>query len=112
MLLAASSTFFVNYYHMLLTSKYRKLAGQKYPIAYASNELAEKDKNAYKFNCGKSCWHFISILRRSMGGCVQTGRVPRNRMRLSALPPMASHQRTLPLSNSGTPLTHLPTMIS
>ncbi len=34
-LLAASSTFFVNYYHMFLTSKYRKLSGQKYPISYA-----------------------------------------------------------------------------
>ena len=38
---------------MSLTAKYRKASGVKYPNAYASNELAEKDVNAYTFNCGK-----------------------------------------------------------
>jgi glutathione S-transferase len=37
---------------MLLTSKARKASGLKYPIPYASNELAEKNELAYKFNCG------------------------------------------------------------
>lgn len=41
-------------YHGILTSVARKASGQKYPIAYASNDLAEKDPKAYKFNCGES----------------------------------------------------------
>jgi hypothetical protein len=53
-LLAATSTFFVNTYHMVLTVKYRKKSGVKYPACYASNEVAEKDKNAYLLNCGKT----------------------------------------------------------
>lgn len=53
-LLAATSSFFLNTVHGVVTSKHRKLSGQKYPIAYASNELAEKDSKAYKFNCGRS----------------------------------------------------------
>lgn len=38
---------------MVLTSKARKASGLKYPIAYASNELAEKDNAAYQFNCAQ-----------------------------------------------------------
>ena len=38
---------------MYLTGKFRKASGVKYPNAYASNELAEKDVKAYTFNCGK-----------------------------------------------------------
>lgn len=52
-LLAVSSTFFVNVYHSALTIKWRKLSGQKYPVAYASNELAAKDTNAFRFNCAQ-----------------------------------------------------------
>lgn len=52
-LLAATSTFFLNTYHGILTSAGRKASGQKYPIAYASNELADKDPKAYAFNCGE-----------------------------------------------------------
>ncbi|KAF7547827.1 hypothetical protein G7Z17_g7467 [Cylindrodendrum hubeiense] len=52
-LLAATSTFFINSLHVQLTSKYRKTSGLKYPIAYASNELAEKDPKAYQFNCAQ-----------------------------------------------------------
>lgn len=52
-LVAATSTFFINTLHVVLTSKARKRSGLKYPIPYASNELAEKDAEAYKFNCGK-----------------------------------------------------------
>ncbi|TXC07472.1 hypothetical protein FocTR4_00003819 [Fusarium oxysporum f. sp. cubense] len=51
-LVAATSTFFINTLHVLLTSKARKRSGIKYPVAYASNELAEKDAEAFKFNCG------------------------------------------------------------
>lgn len=39
---------------MVLTSKARKASGLKYPVPYASNELAEKSDVAYKFNCGTS----------------------------------------------------------
>ena len=53
-LLAATSTFFINVYHVIVTSKYRKAAGVKYPNAYASAEQAEKDPKAFKFNCGRS----------------------------------------------------------
>lgn len=48
----ASSTFLINYLHFVLTVKYRKASGIKYPNAYASQEQADKDKNAYMFNCG------------------------------------------------------------
>ena len=51
-LLAATSTFFINSLHVVLTSNARKASGLKYPIPYASNDLAEKDSKAYKFNCG------------------------------------------------------------
>ncbi|KAF4334364.1 glutathione S-transferase [Fusarium beomiforme] len=50
-LVAATSTFFINTLHMVLTSKARKRSGIRYPVAYASNELAEKDAEAYRFNC-------------------------------------------------------------
>ncbi|KAK0728248.1 hypothetical protein B0T26DRAFT_165355 [Lasiosphaeria miniovina] len=52
-LLAATSTFFVNVYHSTLTSKYRKASGVKYPAAYASNDVAEKDPKAFSFNCAQ-----------------------------------------------------------
>ena len=51
-LLVATSTFFLNSFHVVLTSKFRKLSGLKYPIAYASQEQADKDRKAYMFNCG------------------------------------------------------------
>jgi hypothetical protein len=38
---------------MARTGKFRKASGVTYPNAYASHEQAEKDPNAYKFNCGK-----------------------------------------------------------
>jgi glutathione S-transferase len=50
-LLAATSTYFVNFYHIILTSKARKASGIKYPAPYASNEVAEKDPKAFAFNC-------------------------------------------------------------
>ncbi|KAK3325752.1 hypothetical protein B0H66DRAFT_137092 [Apodospora peruviana] len=52
-LLAASATFFVNSYHSILTSKARKASGIKYPTAYASAEVAEKDPKAFQFNCAQ-----------------------------------------------------------
>ncbi|KPM38105.1 hypothetical protein AK830_g8451 [Neonectria ditissima] len=52
-LVAATSTFFINTLHVQLTSKYRKASGLKYPVPYASNDLAEKDPKAYQFNCAQ-----------------------------------------------------------
>ncbi|RKU45956.1 hypothetical protein DL546_005104 [Coniochaeta pulveracea] len=52
-LLAATSTYFVNFYHIVLTSSARKASGITYPAAYASNEQAEKDPKAYAFNCAQ-----------------------------------------------------------
>ncbi|KAK2072535.1 hypothetical protein P8C59_006883 [Phyllachora maydis] len=52
-LLAVSSTYFVNFYHSLLTATARKGAGVQYPNAYASDELAAKDPKAFKFNCAQ-----------------------------------------------------------
>ncbi|KAH7309430.1 glutathione S-transferase-like protein [Stachybotrys elegans] len=52
-LVAASSTFFLNLWHILLTSSARKASGIKYPVAYASKEEADKDKNALLFNCAQ-----------------------------------------------------------
>ncbi|OLN97468.1 Microsomal glutathione S-transferase 3 [Colletotrichum chlorophyti] len=52
-LLVATSTFFINTTHVLLTSKYRKASGIVYPAPYASNEVAEKDPKAYAFNCAQ-----------------------------------------------------------
>ena len=53
-LLAASSTFFVNLMHGFLTSSARRKAAVKYPNSYASAEQAEKDPRAFTFNCGAS----------------------------------------------------------
>jgi len=52
-LLVATSSFFVNLYHVKLTVGARKKAGLKYPISYASEELAAKDANAMAFNCAQ-----------------------------------------------------------
>ncbi|CAI0644772.1 unnamed protein product [Colletotrichum noveboracense] len=52
-LLVAASTFFINTTHVLLTSKFRKASGLVYPVPYASNEAAEKDRKAYMFNCAQ-----------------------------------------------------------
>jgi glutathione S-transferase len=53
-LLAASSSFFVNTYHVFLTSVARRASGVKYPATYATEEVAAKDPKAFKFNCGKT----------------------------------------------------------
>lgn len=53
-LVVATSSFFVNTVHSAITSKHRKLSGLKYPIAYASNDLADRDAKAHKFNCGNA----------------------------------------------------------
>ncbi|KAF4968562.1 hypothetical protein FZEAL_10370 [Fusarium zealandicum] len=52
-LVAAASTFFINTLHGVLTSKARKTSGIKYPVAYASNDVAEKDSKAFLFNCAQ-----------------------------------------------------------
>lgn len=52
-LAVATSSFFVNTLHMIRTSSLRKSSGVKYPNAYASAQEAEKDSNAYAFNCAQ-----------------------------------------------------------
>ncbi|KYK59678.1 microsomal glutathione S-transferase 3 [Drechmeria coniospora] len=52
-LAAATATFFLNTVHVGRTSKFRKASGIKYPNAYASTEQADKDPNAYLFNCAQ-----------------------------------------------------------
>ncbi|KAH8882815.1 membrane-associated proteins in eicosanoid and glutathione metabolism [Thozetella sp. PMI_491] len=73
-LAAVSSTFFVNLYHSSLTGKYRRLSGQKYPISFASNELAAKDPAAFKFNCAQRAHHnFTENLVPAIGSILITG---------------------------------------
>ncbi|PNY28025.1 Uncharacterized protein TCAP_02056 [Tolypocladium capitatum] len=52
-LAAATTSFFVNSIHAMRTSKFRKASGVRYPNAYASAEQADKDPNAYLFNCAQ-----------------------------------------------------------
>ncbi|KAK7967354.1 glutathione S-transferase [Apiospora aurea] len=52
-LVAASSSFFVNLLHFFLSAKARKASGLKYPIPYATEEQAAKDPKAYAFNCAQ-----------------------------------------------------------
>ncbi|KAI8627766.1 membrane-associated proteins in eicosanoid and glutathione metabolism [Xylariaceae sp. FL1651] len=49
-LLIATSTLFINSYHKFLSSRARKASGIKYPTPYATQEQADKDPKAYKFN--------------------------------------------------------------
>ncbi|KAK3940698.1 microsomal glutathione S-transferase 3 [Diplogelasinospora grovesii] len=52
-LVAVTSTFFVNTFHGLLTSRHRKASGVAYPAPYATAEEAAKNPKAYKFNCAQ-----------------------------------------------------------
>ncbi|KAK0635504.1 hypothetical protein B0T17DRAFT_612360 [Bombardia bombarda] len=73
-LLAATSTFFVNSFHSITTSKYRKASGIKYPTAYASTEVAEKDPKAYRFNCAQRAHaHFTETLTPFLGALLIAG---------------------------------------
>ncbi|KAL1875283.1 hypothetical protein VTK73DRAFT_10239 [Phialemonium thermophilum] len=73
-LAAATSTFFVNMFHSTLTSRARKASGQKYPISYASNELAEKDHKAYLFNCAQRAHNnFTENLTPFLGALLISG---------------------------------------
>lgn len=73
-LFAASTTFFVNTLHGMLTSKARKASGIKYPTSYASAELAEKDHNAYLFNCAQRAHNnFTENLTPFLGALLISG---------------------------------------
>ena len=73
-LFAASTTFFVNTLHSFLTSRARKAAGIKYPTSYASVELAEKDHNAYLFNCAQRAHNnFTENLTPFLGALLISG---------------------------------------
>jgi glutathione S-transferase len=50
-LLAATSTFFLNSYHSINTGNYRKKAKVNYPAAYAPAERTDED--AHRFNCAQ-----------------------------------------------------------
>ncbi|EGX92588.1 microsomal glutathione S-transferase 3, putative [Cordyceps militaris CM01] len=52
-LAVATTTFFLNTFHMMRTSKFRKLAKVPYPAPYASEEEAAKNPSASKFNCAQ-----------------------------------------------------------
>ncbi|KAJ2901311.1 MAPEG family protein [Zalerion maritima] len=73
-LVVACSSFFVNTYHVLLTSKFRKASGLVYPAPYASNEQAEKDPKAYAFNCAQRAHsNFTENHPSSMGAMLIAG---------------------------------------
>ncbi|KAI0169446.1 membrane-associated proteins in eicosanoid and glutathione metabolism [Hypoxylon sp. FL1284] len=52
-LTAAVSSLLVHTYHFFLTVRARKASGIAYPISYATQEQADKDPNAYLFNCAQ-----------------------------------------------------------
>lgn len=73
-LLAATSTFFVNTYHAGLTSSQRKASGIQYPIAYATAEQAEKDPKALAFNCAQRAHsNFTENLTPFLGALLISG---------------------------------------
>ncbi|KAI1164369.1 MAPEG family protein [Nemania serpens] len=49
-LAVATSTIFINTYHKSLTYSARKASGIQYPTSYATQEQADRDPKAYKFN--------------------------------------------------------------
>ncbi|KAI1172294.1 membrane-associated proteins in eicosanoid and glutathione metabolism [Nemania sp. FL0916] len=49
-LATATASLFVNTFHRVLTSRARAAAGIAYPTAYASQEQADRDPKAFKFN--------------------------------------------------------------
>ncbi|KAI1336168.1 MAPEG family protein [Xylariaceae sp. FL0016] len=49
-LTVAASSLFINTYHFYLTGTARRACGLAYPIPYATQEQADKDPKAYKFN--------------------------------------------------------------
>ena len=73
-LLAATSTIFVNAYHSILTSSKRKASGVKYPTTYASEELAAKDPKVYAFNCAQRAHaNFTENLTPALVGILVAG---------------------------------------
>ncbi|KAK3378326.1 membrane-associated proteins in eicosanoid and glutathione metabolism [Podospora didyma] len=73
-LLATVSTFFVNTYHVVLTSKHRKASGIKYPVTYATEEQAAKDPKAFAFNCAQRAHaNFTETLTPAVGAILIAG---------------------------------------
>ncbi|KAL2021477.1 hypothetical protein VTK56DRAFT_7110 [Thermocarpiscus australiensis] len=73
-LLAATSTFFVNVLHVTVTSRRRKAAGIKYPIPYATQEQADKDPKAFAFNCAQRAHaNFTENLTPFLGALLISG---------------------------------------
>ncbi|KAK4113786.1 membrane-associated proteins in eicosanoid and glutathione metabolism [Canariomyces notabilis] len=73
-LAVATSTFFINTLHAVLTSNRRRSSGIKYPVAYATNEVAEKDPKAYAFNCAQRAHaNFTENLTPFLGAMLVSG---------------------------------------
>ena len=52
-IMAASASFLLNTIHGIFTVKARQKSGLTYPVSYADKSLADKDPNAYAFNCAQ-----------------------------------------------------------
>ncbi|KAK3491371.1 hypothetical protein B0T13DRAFT_450862 [Neurospora crassa] len=73
-LLATVSTFFANSFHSINTGRQRKAAGVKYPVAYAPQEVAEKDPKAFAFNCAQRAHaNFTENLTPAIGAMLIAG---------------------------------------
>ncbi|KAK8150157.1 hypothetical protein G3M48_003877 [Beauveria asiatica] len=73
-LAVATTTFFLNTFHMMRTSKFRKLARVAFPASYASEEEAAKNPNASKFNCAQRAHaNFTENLTPFLGALLVAG---------------------------------------
>ncbi|KAI6355878.1 hypothetical protein MCOR25_008084 [Pyricularia grisea] len=73
-LLAAASSFFLQTYHMVLSSKARKESGLAYPIAYAEAQVTAKDPKAFAFNCAQRAQtNFTENLTPFLGALLISG---------------------------------------
>ncbi|KAF4633477.1 hypothetical protein G7Y89_g4639 [Cudoniella acicularis] len=71
-ILAATSTFIMNFLHIANTGKYRKLAAVKYPLAYAPE--SRTDDAAHKFNCAqRSHANFVENQVSALGALLIAG---------------------------------------
>ncbi|KAJ6789495.1 hypothetical protein PWT90_00296 [Aphanocladium album] len=52
-LAAAMSTFFLNSFHAIRTANLREASGVEYPSAYATQEQAVENPQAFRFNCAQ-----------------------------------------------------------
>ncbi|KAI5856641.1 membrane-associated proteins in eicosanoid and glutathione metabolism [Durotheca rogersii] len=73
-LLVAVSSVFINTLHTVITANARRKSGLAYPIAYASQEQAEKNPKAYAFNCAQRAHaNYTDNLAPFLGGLLVSG---------------------------------------